>query len=498
MGRGQPGAVSRGARLRDRHRATQARRRRDPLADLPHAATGALAVNVKDAPYSAAGDGTTDDTAAIQAALDATPDGGTCYLPPGSYLLGDAAPDLLRPPDGVTVAGAGPDLTTLVLDRASTAARVIDVSGRRGVTVRDLTFDGAGHATVLSAVFASTRNTQKDLRVRGCRFLEFMPGRTAATQAAIYTWTSDGVVVEDNEFVDCGRAVTVDQPDGQVRVTGNRITAASDVMATGILVRRSSGASESKVLVDANYVSGADRDPSGVGTEGHAIAVYRVRDVHVTNNHCLASRRGILVSAESFGALVQGNTCAACSDAGIRVEPEITAQDTTVGRAVPRGVSVIGNVCRDNAAIGAVGNANSGKGITMSYAAGSSVVGNTCHDNTGDGIFCDSDRVAILGNICFSNFRATPGRRRPVSAPASGSTPAPAAPWSATSASTTGTTPPRTSGCRCRRRTGGTWCTATRSPATPVVRSPVRTGSATGSSGCRRWSASRTRARRTA
>ena len=50
---------------------------------------GSTFINVKDAPYSAHGDNTTDDTAAVQAAIDAciAAGGGTVYFPPGKYLI---------------------------------------------------------------------------------------------------------------------------------------------------------------------------------------------------------------------------------------------------------------------------------------------------------------------------------------------------------------------------------------------------------------------------
>ncbi|HEV3000920.1 MAG TPA: glycosyl hydrolase family 28-related protein [Solirubrobacteraceae bacterium] len=58
------------------------------------AATAVTAINVKDAPYGATGDGSTDDRAAIQAGLNDVPTaGGAVYFPPGDYLVsGPLAP----------------------------------------------------------------------------------------------------------------------------------------------------------------------------------------------------------------------------------------------------------------------------------------------------------------------------------------------------------------------------------------------------------------------
>ncbi len=62
------------------------------MSTLPAAALGGSEVNVKDAPYSAAGDGTTDDTAAVQAAVTdcSTAGGGTVLFPSGDYRVGAA------------------------------------------------------------------------------------------------------------------------------------------------------------------------------------------------------------------------------------------------------------------------------------------------------------------------------------------------------------------------------------------------------------------------
>ena len=102
--------------------------------------------------------------------------------------------------------------------------------------------------------------------------------------------------------------------------------------------------------------------------------------------------------------VLQGNTCVDNNDAGIRCEPEISGRDVTVGVGARRGITVVGNVCRNNTAIGTPAGANSGIGIAMSYAAGSTVSGNVVHGNSADGIFCDSDRVSIVGNVVYNNW----------------------------------------------------------------------------------------------
>lgn len=67
--------------------------------------------NIKD--FGAVGDGIADDTAAIQAAIDATPaGGGTVYVPTGLYLIDPAVSIIVK--TGLTIFGDGREASQLV------------------------------------------------------------------------------------------------------------------------------------------------------------------------------------------------------------------------------------------------------------------------------------------------------------------------------------------------------------------------------------------------
>lgn len=82
-----------------------------------------VALNVKNAPYSAYGDGTHDDTAAIQAAITACPAGQAVYIPEGTYRISAS----LNLKSNMAVRGAGPTKTKII-QHAST--HIFNLSGR--------------------------------------------------------------------------------------------------------------------------------------------------------------------------------------------------------------------------------------------------------------------------------------------------------------------------------------------------------------------------------
>jgi hypothetical protein len=77
---------------------------------VAHNANGSLIafVSVKD--YGATGNGVTDDTAAIQAAINSLTNGGTVFFPAGTYMITSIA----LPYDGIALLGAGRQATILM------------------------------------------------------------------------------------------------------------------------------------------------------------------------------------------------------------------------------------------------------------------------------------------------------------------------------------------------------------------------------------------------
>src|SRR5579875_657931 len=101
--------------------------------------TAVTAFNVRD--YGATGDGTTDDVAAIQAAIDAAAeDGGLVFLPPGTYALGTSI--VLRP--RVHLLGSGENATVVTLRAGVERPVLVSPPGVTvwGFSLRALTIDG--------------------------------------------------------------------------------------------------------------------------------------------------------------------------------------------------------------------------------------------------------------------------------------------------------------------------------------------------------------------
>lgn len=118
------------------------------LSNTKYWKTITTAVSVSEPPLSlktyAVGDGTANDTDAIDAALAALPPGGELYIPPGRYMT-DGGHTITT--DNVTIAGSSgrsdPYYNGAVLYlRAAANADLFTLDGAVGVTIRDLSLYG--------------------------------------------------------------------------------------------------------------------------------------------------------------------------------------------------------------------------------------------------------------------------------------------------------------------------------------------------------------------
>lgn len=115
-----------------------------------------LTLNVKASPYNAVGDGVTNDTSAIQAALNSlATSGGNLYFPTGTYSAGN-----LQVPSNVRIFGAGMGATTIKFPASMAVASNTSGAdlatflrfgfvnnqgggtGNSNITIHDLSIDG--------------------------------------------------------------------------------------------------------------------------------------------------------------------------------------------------------------------------------------------------------------------------------------------------------------------------------------------------------------------
>lgn len=125
-------------------------------------------VNVKQ--RGATGDGATDDTAAIQAAITSLgSQGGTVYLPAGSYLLNGAS-GLSISTNAVTLRGAGPEATKILVGSSFTGTTAISVTDNNAQII-DLSVNGNSTTTTGNpAAHGVTVSGARRLKVDSCQF----------------------------------------------------------------------------------------------------------------------------------------------------------------------------------------------------------------------------------------------------------------------------------------------------------------------------------------
>jgi pectate lyase-like protein len=232
----------------------------DAVSLAPGATGGAAVVP---ASWGAKGDGVTDDTRAIQAALDAGA-GGTVFIPPGRYVVDD-----VQVRAGTRVTGAGP-ATVLKQRPGSTYAMSINpgsggspdpATNVRGVVISDLAFEGnvatlgfSEHTHLLNL------NAVSDVVVERCTFRGWQGDAIylGSSNVAGVERHNEHVAIRDSEF----DGVDADNRNGVSVIDGTDVT------------------------IERNHFVNTTRPgmPGAVDVEPNAEPFHRIRDVVIQEN----------------------------------------------------------------------------------------------------------------------------------------------------------------------------------------------------------------------
>jgi len=250
--------------------ATQAANKSYVDTQVSSATSSGLFYNVKG--YSATGDGTTDDTTAIQNAINAanTAGGGTVYFPKGTYLCNG-----LVTYGNITLMGSGwgsvlhqktaaADGTYLISVNPGSGGSSDPTTNQKGITIQNLQLLGNSTETFTQYVHLVNLNAVSDVTVQGCLFKGFR---------------GDGL------YLGSGNSGGLERHNERVRILGNTFDGANNNNRNAISIIDGSFV---QILGNTFQNCTASNMPGAIDFEPNSGATYaRIRDISIVGNSFL-------------------------------------------------------------------------------------------------------------------------------------------------------------------------------------------------------------------
>ena len=223
--------------------------------------------NVKE--FGAKGDGVSDDTAAIQAAIDAAPNGSTISWPSGTY---NVANFIVKDRSGLSFVGEG---RNSIIKQKSGATRIATFQGSRDIGISKLAFDANGITSYGGVAFYAATG----VRIENNLFIDSAPKPIQATDRYSVVFGKGASPSQDirilNNTID-DLQLEVDHAKGVV-IEGNTVRRAVRTAGIGIF-----SVGDNAIAEDYHITRNTVIDPIGAG--------FVVGIDPPTNNNCIFRR----------------------------------------------------------------------------------------------------------------------------------------------------------------------------------------------------------------
>jgi parallel beta-helix repeat protein len=347
-------------------------------------------VSVKD--FGAVGDGVADDTAEIQAALDAVPTiGGCIYFPAGTYVV--SAPIVVD--SNTVLIGDGMYVSKLSATTAFTSSQaIIYANSESNITIQQIGLLGNTNGTVGAGTGIHLKNGTRN-NVRDC-YVE------NTTQAGIRYEEQNNGIIDGCSLVSCGRTGYTDNHGIMLySASGSSIQTYSCKVTSNTVINsfRKGITTFSDLLLYDLLISGNTVTGSGLGNiyVGGVAPASTHDKIRVVENYVEGGPINIQIGSTS-NSVIDGNTCGANTTASANIgfvdSTDLVISNNVVQNSNLHAIATITSGATRNEQIAIVGN------IVRNS--------NRSNDPTGYGIrLADTDVATVSSNIVIDDTATT-------------------------------------------------------------------------------------------